>query len=100
MWLFTTRCWLPVLAVMVCLTPLILPAAADDKAAKKEDDGFTDLFNGKDFTGWKLILKDPTKDPKDTWSIKDGLILCTGHPHGYFYTEKVYKNYIVRYDWR
>ena len=28
------------------------PAVADDK---KADDGWVQLFNGKDFTGWKMV---------------------------------------------
>jgi hypothetical protein len=67
--------------------------------ADKDDEGFQDLFNGKDFTGWKTVLVGNT-DPDKTWSVKDGVIICTGHPNGYFYTEKSYKNYVFRYDWR
>jgi hypothetical protein len=71
--------------------------AADDK-----DEGFTDLFNGTDFTGWKNILDPKAKDADaaKTWTIKDGIIICTGHPNGYGYTEKGYKNYVLRYDWK
>src|SRR5437773_11122366 len=69
--------------------------ATDDKA----DEGFQDLFNGKDFTGWKMFLPGDA-DPEKTWSVKDGEIVCTGHPNGYFYTEKPYKNYVIRYDWK
>ena len=70
------------------------PAPAD-----KDDEGFRDLFNGKDFAGWKTILQG-NADPEKTWSVKDGIIICTGHPNGYFYTDKSYKNYVFRYDWR
>jgi hypothetical protein len=67
-------------------------------AADKDEDGFQALFNGKDFTGWKTFLP-KNEDPDKTWSIKDGEIVCTGHPNGYFYTEKPYKNYVIRYEW-
>jgi hypothetical protein len=73
-----------------------LSFAADEK---KADDGFRDLFNGKDLTGWKFQLQGDAK-PDATWSVKDGVIVCTGKPNGYFYTEKPYKNYVIRYDWR
>ena len=59
-------------------------------------DGFVDLFNGKDLTGWKTI---PEKN-EGTYSVKDGVIVVTGKPNGYFYTEKSYKNYTLKYDWR
>jgi hypothetical protein len=70
--------------------------AADDKA----DDGFKPLFNGKDFNGWKFVLSKKDADPDKTWSIENGIIVCTGKPHGYFHTEKTYKNYALRYDWK
>src|SRR5262249_24651816 len=42
----------------------------------------------------------PEPDPAKTWWVRDGIIYCTGHPNGYFYTVKRYKNYILRYDWQ
>ena len=41
------------------------------------------LWNGKDFTGWKLFVPNPGHDVTKTWSIKDGVIRCTGRPAGY-----------------
>lgn len=82
------------LAGAVVLTAVGLAASEDQK-----DDGFTPVFNGRDFTGWKFFVKGGA-DPKDTWSVKDGAIVCTGKPNGYFYTDKSYKNYALRYDWR
>jgi hypothetical protein len=73
--------------------------AADDN---KDDEGFTPLFNGKNLTGWKTFLQPRRKDitRKDIWSVQDCVIVCTGKVDGYFYTEKSFKNYILRYDWR
>src|SRR5262249_46245127 len=55
---------------------------------------------GKDLTGWKTRLAKEGADPAKTWTVKDGVIHCTGQPHGYFYTDKSYKNYVIKYDWR
>ena len=68
-------------------------------AAADKEEGFTDLFNGKDFTGWKVKLQKDA-DPEKTLSVHEGVIVCTGHPNGYFYTDKSYKNYVLRYDWQ
>src|SRR5437868_2543444 len=89
--------FLTLLAVLTGTALFESATAADDK-----DEGFTDLFNGQDFTGWKSILDPKAKDadPANTWTVKDGIIICTGHPNGYGYTEKSYKNYILRYDWQ
>lgn len=84
------------------LLPLLLLAspvvAADDK--------FTPLFNGQDTTGWTFTLRPPADkpdskpDPKDTFSVKDGVLVCTGKPNGYIATAKEYENYVLRLKWR
>jgi hypothetical protein len=75
--------------------------------AGQADEGFKPLFNGKDLTGWVPVLstgkeKNPDKsaDPLKTWTIKDGMIICTGKPNGYIRTEKPYQNYILKLEWR
>lgn len=65
------------------------PAADDDK-------GFTPLFNGKDFSGIKFELG--KSDPTKTWSVVDGVIVCTGKPNGYFYTDKSFKDYHLKLE--
>src|SRR5262249_6046082 len=70
---------------------LAVSRAADDK-------DFVPIFNGKDFTGIKFELG--KADPEKTFSVKDGVIVVTGKPNGYFYTEKSYKNYVLLYDWK
>jgi hypothetical protein len=79
------------------LAGLVMSAPADEK---KPSDGTIKLFNGKDMSGFKFELKEKGADPSRTWIVKDGVIECTGQPFGYFYTEKPYKNYVLRYDWR
>lgn len=59
-----------------------------------------DLFNGKDFDGWKLFLPDENADPANTWSVKDGIVHCTGAPAGYMRTTEPYENYTLYLEWR
>jgi hypothetical protein len=91
------RFTIPRLLPLALLAGLFLlgGAFADDK----KDAGFTDLFNGKDLTGWKFEMPKGA-DPAKTWSVKEGVIVCTGQPNAYFYTDKSFKNYVLRYDWR
>jgi len=84
------------LAALLPLGVLACPGRAEEKP----EEGFTPLFNGKDLTGWKTFLKDDKADPTKTWTVKDGVIHCAGQPFGYFYSDKPYKNYVIRYDWR
>jgi len=89
------RTWQPLTVLAVGIL-LLGPAIGEEK---KDDEGFTRLFNGKDFTGFKTILQG-NADPEKTWSFEKGVIMCTGNPNGYFYTESPYKNYVLRYDWK
>jgi 3-keto-disaccharide hydrolase len=59
-----------------------------------------ELFNGKDFEGWKLFIPDENVDPLSVWSINDGVIRCAGSPKGYMRTTTAYQNYKVSVEWR
>ena len=65
--------------------------------ASRADDipQFRDLFNGKDLTGWVNVNTE-----KDTWSVKGGLLVCSGRPIGVMRTEKQYENFILHIEWR
>jgi len=66
------------------------------------------LWNGRNFTGWKLFVPvDPdfayevkVADDDTLWSIKDGVIHCKGEPAGYIRTEADYANYLLHVEWR
>jgi uncharacterized protein (TIGR03000 family) len=60
------------------------------------ESGFVSLFNGKDLSGWKTV---PEKADK-TFTVKDSMIVVSGNPNGYFYTDKSFQNYILKFDWR
>jgi hypothetical protein len=67
-----------------------------------DKDGEIALFNGKDLTGLKTQFVDKAKDadPAKTFSVKDGVLVVSGTPTGYIYTDKDYSNYVLTYDWR
>lgn len=58
------------------------------------------LWNGKNFSGWKLYLPDDTVSVDDVWSVKDGVIHCTGKPNGYMRTKRRFRNYRLHLEWR
>jgi len=60
------------------------------------------LFNGKDLTGWKVAFneKDKATDPTKVFLVKDGVMIVTGKPTCYIYTEKSFSNYVLSFDWR
>lgn len=71
-------------------------AFAQDPAVPTEK---TALFNGTDTRGWVSHLKDGAP-AEATWSVKDGLLVCTGTPAGFLRTEKTYSQYKFTVEWR
>src|SRR5215510_6794641 len=61
--------------------------------------GFKPLFNGKDWSGFKPVLP-AGADPANTWRVENGVLICSGKPNGYLVTEKSYRNYVLRFDWK
>ena len=60
-----------------------------------DDDGFVSMFNGRDLTGWTNINCAP-----ETWTVKDGVIHCTGRPVGVLRTLRHYENFVLEAEWR
>ena len=58
-----------------------------------------DLFNGQNFDGWTFCMK-KNADPMQTWSVRDGMIHCTGQPAGYARTTQSYHDYHLTVVWR
>ena len=56
---------------------------------------FRDLFNGKDLAGWVNVNTE-----KDTWSVRNGELVCSGHPIGVMRSEKEYENFILHIEWK
>lgn len=88
-----TRTWLVgTIGWIVVMTGGAVPMVghADDEASK-----FVPLFNGHDLTGWHPINVGP-----ETFTVRDGIIVCTGIPTGLLRTEKQYENFILEMEWR
>ncbi|MEE8217798.1 MAG: DUF1080 domain-containing protein [Vicinamibacteria bacterium] len=56
---------------------------------------FVDLFNGKDLSGWVNVNTDP-----DTWSVRDGVLVCSGQPIGVMRSERQYENFLLHIEWK
>jgi hypothetical protein len=56
---------------------------------------FVDLFNGKDLSGWINVNTD-----KDTWSVRNGELVCSGHPIGVMRSAKQYENFVLHIEWK
>jgi hypothetical protein len=75
----------PFLFVLLILSTLFHP----------NNDEFKSLFNGHDLSGWVNVNCAP-----ETWTVRDGMIICTGLPTGVLRTEQQYENFILELEWR
>jgi Domain of Unknown Function (DUF1080) len=69
-------------------------ALATGQGAAQTAQGFVDLFNGRDLTGWVNVNTE-----KDTWRVRDGILICSGHPIGVMRSEKQYENFVLHIEW-
>jgi len=56
---------------------------------------FVALFNGKDLSGWVNV-----NTAEDTWTVREGMIVCTGKPIGVMRSARQYENFILEVEWR
>jgi hypothetical protein len=82
------RFWIT-LRPLCCLTLLFVSRASSVPAPE-----FRDLFNGVDLKGWVNVNTEP-----DTWRVKDGMLVCSGHPIGVMRSERQYENFVLHVEW-
>ena len=103
-------------AVIAAISLMILSVVIMSGNLKKEsdDDGFTTIFNGLNWDGWHLKLRNGDEAlAKKVYAIEDGMVhvfkdfpdslnLSTGEnaTHGLFYTNKSYSKYIFRFEYK
>ena len=83
----------PLLLTLTLVAAASFAAAAE--SAKPDADGFVPMFNGRDLTGWTNVNCAP-----ETWSVRDGVIYCTGNPIGGLRTVRQYENFVLELEWR
>lgn len=72
--------------ILLLTLALTLPAGAQE---------WVSLFNGKDLTGWVPVQVAP-----NTFTVRDGMIVCTGVPTGVMRTDRHYENFELELEWR
>jgi hypothetical protein len=77
---------------------VIAVCAVQTMGARQTADGFTSLFNGRDFTGWKVPAGD-----NGHWRIVDGVIDYDAESEAEskdLWTERPYRDFTLKVDWR
>ena len=108
-------------AALVSFASLLMFVAASSAADNMPPQGFVALFNGKDLTGWKGLMKPPLDNPAKRaqaaseelakaqqeanedmnkhWSVKDGVIVFDGKGRS-LATDKDYGDFEFWVDWK
>lgn len=73
----------------------LLAPFGDLVAERARQEAFVPLFNGRNLDGWVNVNCAP-----ETWTVRDGMIVCSGVPTGVLRTERHYENYILELEWR
>jgi len=81
-----------VLLACQLLAPLVSAAAEEPP---EEPAQWVSLFNGQDLAGWVDV-----NTSAETWSVKDGLLICHGDPIGVMRTDRQFENFILHIEWR
>ena len=71
-------------------------------AQQPDDEGFTPLFNGRDFTGWVYGKRANGVENRSGkgYQIENGVIFSTKEDGGNLYTEKEYADFVFRFDFK
>jgi hypothetical protein len=84
------------------------PVVSEMKAMWLLEPGFERVFNGNDFSGIRFLLGHNCApppgcgktEPGSVFTIRDGVMVCSGKIHGYWYPDKKYFNLTLRFDLR
>jgi hypothetical protein len=86
------------ISLALCLAGLV-SCASESRAQTGPEGGFVSLFNGKDFTGWKVPVGD-----NGHWKIVDGVIDYDAKSESkepkHLFSEKEYGDFTLKVDWR
>jgi hypothetical protein len=78
----------PTTFTLVALLMLAAPMSADEP-------GFTPLFDGRTLEGWTRF-----GGHESTWTVADGLLVCSGEGGGWLGTVRDYDNFVLRLEFR
>ncbi len=82
---------LSALALTACLA---LGCLNSEATAEAKNDGWVDLFNGKDLSGWKA------SEHPDTFKVTDGVLVVHGPRAHLFYAGDVANHTFKNFEWR
>lgn len=95
----------PLIRTMILLLVLsiTISSVAQERVGRKAKKAkLVKLFNGKDLAGWYPFLRERGRDsdPKNVFTVRDGILHISGEEWGCITTEKEYENYSLTVEFR
>jgi hypothetical protein len=86
-------------AAVICSISLLAGAIGLPSQAQEQS---VNLFNGKDLTGWHADVPERDTNPtvRNSFIVRDGLLVSLGTPEGHIITDSVYSNYRLEFEYR
>jgi len=105
------KTWQQMATALLIAVVAVTTAMAEDVAEKSagDSDGWIQLFNGKDLSGWKVKITGYELGDNfgDTFRVEDGLLTVSfdkykefGGRFGHIFYEKPFSNYVLRVEYR
>lgn len=82
-----------VVVTFAALAGLFAAAPAVALSDCEKQDGFVALFDGQNMDGWVV-------EGTDSWTVQNGILVCSGEGHGWIRTVGTYRNFTLRLDFR
>ena len=87
--------WAPGLAAQLEGPLVPVPDRATDATPTEADLDWRSLFNGADLSGWERV-----NGAADTFTVRDGMIVCSGRPICVLRTDRQYQDFVLELEYR
>jgi Domain of Unknown Function (DUF1080) len=83
--------------VLFAILAIASPGRAQKLSPEEKNEGFVSLFNGQDFSGWRLS---DNSAKADNWKVQDGVIKLSGGSKPHLGSQWEFDDFDVRFEWR
>lgn len=98
----------PVIVTLLIAGVLGFATAGQDSppAPKTPPEAVARITPALDGAGWKRLFPEDSLEgwnhncTEKTWSLKDGVLFCSGDVNGGLMSERVYENFEIAFDWK
>ncbi|MHB8899826.1 MAG: 3-keto-disaccharide hydrolase [Thermoguttaceae bacterium] len=88
----------PVACLLGSILAVLLAVPNETPAQEDASEGWTALLGANGLEGWKFHLGNEGADNEGTFTLKEGVLICSGKPAGYMVTERAYSNYTLQFE--